>query len=644
MELLTKKIKKSGSQMMFFISMCLFVVLLSKSATANGKSPQNIMKIHDIEATPGDVITIEIEIINDQTFVGFNLDVLIPDGFIFIEGSTQLYRKTDHMFGFNVQPPGNIAKIIAFSLTNSPFTGNDGIIFSFDLETPMEHGEYLFEIANAVIGTVDMQNILTGTINGTLILEEEAPDELPLLEFAFNGIPAGPGDSFDHCFNEQIFFTLETIIAGAEPFDIEWETNGSTNIAYGIGAGDPLFYGFFDGGVYNIMVTSITDANGVEATDLSEYFYTVVVYEELSYIYPSDAIGNACDYTSQAGLEADFDFWFSAQTTALDVQGGYAPVVTHDWDSTYLDLCNGGEVLVTWTITDICETAQVSASFTLTAPDPLTYNLPGGMVAHACDFADQAALEDAFEAWLASQTAAFDVNDGCNPQLTYEWSGIYPQLCISATTTVTWTITDLCETVEDITAHFILEKDDIPIDLQLAADADVVVGDIGCFFALAGITIAGAGYYFTVEADGEATLVAIEHITMLPGTRVLNGGYLHAYISEVNPCQRPFAREEEYYTQDLITDDQAINGTGGSIFFRMYPNPAHHQVTIKMDNLTGQSSVRVEIMDIMGAIVISQEMPARDQYSFDLGNQKPGLYIVKVMQGKQVAVERLIKR
>jgi len=142
---------------------------------------ENIMKIHDITADAGDIITVEVEIMNDSEFVGFNLDVPLPDGFSYVEDSAQLFREDDHDFGFNITA-NNVAKIIAFSITNSAFAGNDGVIFSFDLETPGYAGEHVLEIVDGVIGNANAQNIITGTIDGTVTLEGEAlPENIMLI-------------------------------------------------------------------------------------------------------------------------------------------------------------------------------------------------------------------------------------------------------------------------------------------------------------------------------------------------------------------------------------------------------------------------------------------------------------------------------
>ncbi len=130
---------------------------------------QNIMKLHDVTASPGDTITIALEILNDDDFVGFNLDIAMPEGFEYVEGSTTLSRNVDHIYSFSIRE-GNIARIIAFSMTITPFTGNDGIVFSYDVLTPEDPGNHELLIVNPVLGSPDAQNILTGSINGMVSL------------------------------------------------------------------------------------------------------------------------------------------------------------------------------------------------------------------------------------------------------------------------------------------------------------------------------------------------------------------------------------------------------------------------------------------------------------------------------------------
>ena len=154
-------------------------------------SGENIMMMHDVSASAGDVITLELEIVNDDEFVGFNLDVPLPAGFEYIDGTAQLYRGIDHGFVINVIESTNLVKIIAFSITNTPFLGNDGIIFSFDVATPDTPGVYPVPVLEAVIGNAEAQDILTGTVDGTVTLTEGDEPGPEYMLSLFANPPAG---------------------------------------------------------------------------------------------------------------------------------------------------------------------------------------------------------------------------------------------------------------------------------------------------------------------------------------------------------------------------------------------------------------------------------------------------------------------
>src|SRR5690606_11385152 len=134
---------------------------------------------------------------------------------------------------------------------------------------------------------------------------------------------------------------------------------------------------------------------------------------------------------------------------------------------------------VTWTVTDLCETFELSADFNLAPADDVTYNEPEDANVDACDFADQDAVDIAFTDWVNAQSAAIAAAGGCNPQLTNDSASVaIPQLCDGGSATVTWIITDTCETIE-VKANFNLtaptsvafEQASLPTDITVECDS-----------------------------------------------------------------------------------------------------------------------------------------------------------------------------
>jgi hypothetical protein len=120
--------------------------------------------------------------------------------------------------------------------------------------------------------------------------------------------------------------------------------------------------------------------------------FTVISPDDLDLPVISDEIVDACDFEDQDELIAAFNAWVTAaQAQALaDVGGGCGAEVTNNAASQTLpDICTGGVVTVTWTITDLCFTTTVEATFTVNPPASVTPPVIAGDEVDACDFEDQ---------------------------------------------------------------------------------------------------------------------------------------------------------------------------------------------------------------------------------------------------------------
>jgi len=80
-------------------------------------------------------------------------------------------------------------------------------------------------------------------------------------------------------------------------------------------------------------------------------------------------------------------------------------------------------------------------------PPALTFTEPSDKSVMACDFADQNALDLAFNNWLDEAVSEANIEGGCgHPQVTNDVAGT-PGLCSGETTTVTWTVSSPCDTI-----------------------------------------------------------------------------------------------------------------------------------------------------------------------------------------------------
>ena len=99
--------------------------------------------------------------------------------------------------------------------------------------------------------------------------------------------------------------------------------------------------------------------------------------------------------------------------------------------------CNA---VITVTGTDFCGNS-LSVTYNTQIASPINLNVPGNFTATACTYANQAAANAAFNAWVASA----NFTGGCNGVLTNN-AGAVPAFC-GGSATVTWNVTSACENV-----------------------------------------------------------------------------------------------------------------------------------------------------------------------------------------------------
>ena len=117
-----------------------------------------------------------------------------------------------------------------------------------------------------------------------------------------------------------------------------------------------------------------------------------------------------CEYIDQAGLDQAYSDWkdlFSVTSPGCGATGSFGV------DPGAPDILTGGSSTLTYTAMDQCTTVTCSATFTITASSEVVVSCPGDTVSLNCDFADQSALEAAYEAWKSQfQTLV----SGCDGQ------------------------------------------------------------------------------------------------------------------------------------------------------------------------------------------------------------------------------------
>jgi parallel beta-helix repeat protein len=213
----------------------------------------------------------------------------------------------------------------------------------------------------------------------------------------------------------------------------------------------------------------------------------------------------------------------------------------------------------------------------------------------------------------------------------------------------------------------------------------VAAGADECFNALQTIFTGGGQGNFVVESGGSATLIAGQNIIMQPGTHIEQGAWMHAYIAPDGPfcgdqekhfleaellaeddTGKPDANRDEMGNDSTDKDgtDKDGNDMGDtkapsepittgppdstqkaftSKLFSVYPNPTRDLFTIELQQYTGAELMRVEVYNMHGERIITEELPAGARHALSLEEQQAGVYLVRVVVGDRMGIERVVK-
>lgn len=132
---------------------------------------QNTMQIDDREGVVNSTLQLSISVNNNQEFVSFQCDIVLPEDFTIIDYSWELTsRSPDHVL--NVTNIGNNSfRLLSYSLSNSPFSGDSGSVVLFIVNTAKTIGSYPVSVNNAILGNINSENIIDTTYSGEITLQ-----------------------------------------------------------------------------------------------------------------------------------------------------------------------------------------------------------------------------------------------------------------------------------------------------------------------------------------------------------------------------------------------------------------------------------------------------------------------------------------
>ncbi len=189
--------------------------------------------------------------------------------------------------------------------------------------------------------------------------------------------------------------------------------------------------------------------------------------------------------------------------------------------------------------------------------------------------------------------------------------------------------------------YYRIHWSDVPLNMLLE-NITIEDGNDDCFAAHQTITVGGNGSHFIVENGGSASLVAGYSIILLPGVLVEAGGKLHAYIdTDGVSCTNGKALVAAI---DPVKTDVPDAMPPLAATIRIYPNPTQNMVNVDLSGSTEAADTKIEVFGFLGEKIIQEKFSGIHTFRFDLTKQPAGIYIVRVMNGGQLHVGKVIKQ
>jgi hypothetical protein len=179
---------------------------------------------------------------------------------------------------------------------------------------------------------------------------------------------------------------------------------------------------------------------------------------------------------------------------------------------------------------------------------------------------------------------------------------------------------------------------DVPLN-RLVENVTVTNGQELCFDAMQTVTVQD----LLVQSGGSIHLVAGQSVLLLPGVLVEANGYLHAWIDldgfYCNNAKSIVAAAgqaiPEIKFEEEFRADQEV---------KVYPNPTTGMFTIELPEANEISAANVEIYGILGELIQQSIVFDERTYHFNLSDKPRGIYIIRVLQGENLYIEKVIRR
>jgi len=174
---------------------------------------------------------------------------------------------------------------------------------------------------------------------------------------------------------------------------------------------------------------------------------------------------------------------------------------------------------------------------------------------------------------------------------------------------------------------------------RLVENVTVTNGQELCFDAVQTITVQD----LVVQSGGTIHLVAGQSVLLLPGVIVEANGYLRAWIdTDGIYClnAKAIVAAADQPIPEIMFEEAKPLAEG----IRVFPNPTTGIFTLELPKSSENTTANVEIYGMMGELVQQTSLFGERSYQFNLSNQPRGIYIMRVMLGENLYMEKVIRQ
>jgi hypothetical protein len=183
-------------------------------------------------------------------------------------------------------------------------------------------------------------------------------------------------------------------------------------------------------------------------------------------------------------------------------------------------------------------------------------------------------------------------------------------------------------------------KSTTPPPNQQLANITIPDGITNCYDATDVLTVAGNGTTFVVDDGGWVTLVAGNRISVLPGARVYQGGYLYGRIggSYCGAMLNPLVANLLNGEKELLSVPETK-----SPFIKIYPNPTADFVLLEITPAAAGLQAYVTVYNMNGKPILNHTMTDATKQQISLSGLPAGIYMFLVRTDERTEVAKIVK-